>query len=126
AYERGNREGVEVDSLLREADLTQQQIDDHYARIAVKSQIRFVELAATKLKDDCLGFHLARKYDLRGIGLLHYVLASSGTLDEALRRGARYSAIVNEGIGLKIREGKEIAINFEYFGLPPHSCPHPL
>src|SRR5262245_972112 len=101
-------------------------MDDHYARIAVKSQIRFVELAATKLKDDCLGFHLAQKYDLRGIGLLHYVLASSGTLGEALRRGARYSAIVNDGVALKFREGKDIAINLEYVGIPRHSDRHQI
>jgi hypothetical protein len=28
------------------------------------------------------------------IGLLHYVVASSDTLGEALRRGVRYSAII--------------------------------
>ena len=42
------------------------------------------------------------------IGLLHYVVASSDTLGEALQRGVRYSAIVNEGITLKLREGKEM------------------
>src|SRR5262245_50426346 len=126
AYERAKREGVEVNSLLREADLTQQQIDDHYARIAVKSQIRFVELVATELKDDCLGFHLAQKWDLRAIGLLHYVLASSDTLDEALLRGARYSAIVNDGVALKIREGNDLVIDLEYVGIPRHSDRHQI
>src|SRR5262245_4031862 len=126
AYERAKREGVEVNSLLREADLTQQQIDDHYARIAVKSQIRFVELVATELKDDCLGFHLAQKYDLRIIGLLHYVLASSDTLDEALQRAARYSAIVNEGITLRYREGRKIGLSFEYAGLARHTDCHQI
>ena len=49
-------------------------------------------------------------------GLFYYVLASSDTLGEALQRGVRYSAIVNEGITLRLREGKDIGINFEYAG----------
>jgi AraC-like DNA-binding protein len=126
AYERAKREGVNVDSLVREAGLTQQRIDDPNARLEVKSQIRFLELAATTLKDECLGFHLTQKFDLRVIGLLHYVLASSDKLAEALRRGARYSAVVNEGIALKVREGDEIAINFEYVGIPRHSDRHQI
>jgi hypothetical protein len=52
--------------------------------------------AATALKDDCLGFTLARDFDLREIGLLYYVMASSGKLGDALRRLARYSKVTNE------------------------------
>jgi Arabinose-binding domain of AraC transcription regulator, N-term len=126
ACERARREGVEVDLLLRKAGLTHQQVDDTCARLAVKSQIRFLELAAATLKDECLGFHLAQKFDLRVIGLLHYVLASSDTLDEALRRGVRYSAIVNEGITLKFCEGRDIGINFEYAGVARHSDRHQI
>ena len=74
-----------------------------------KSQIKFLELAATTLKDELLGFHLAQSVDLRLMGLLYYVMASSETLEEVLRRGARYSSIVNEGIAPKYREGKDTA-----------------
>ena len=103
---RAKQEAIEVDAVLCKAGLTHQQIDDPRARLPVKAQIRFLELAATALRDDCLGFHLAQKFDLRMAGLFHYVLASSDTLDEALQRAARYSAIVNEGITLSFREGR--------------------
>ena len=126
ACERTKQQGVEVDLLLRKAGLTHQQIDDPCARLPVKSQIRFVELAAKTLKDECLGFHLAQKFDLRMGGLFHYVLASSDLLGEALQRGARYSAIVNEGITLRLCEGKGIGINFEYAGVPRHSDRHQI
>src|SRR4029077_19557240 len=121
---RARQEGVEGELLLRKAGLTHQQIDDPSARLAVKSQIRFLELAATTLKDECLGFHLAQKFDLRMGGLFYYALASSDTLGEALRRGARYSAIVNEGITLRLFEQKGIRVNFEYVGVPRHSDRH--
>jgi hypothetical protein len=123
---RAKEEGVDAESLLRKAGLSRQQIDDPSARLAVKSQIRFLELAATKLKDDGLGFHLAQKFDLRMGGLFYYVLASSDTLGEALQRGVRYSTIVNEGITLRLREGKGIRINFEYAGIPRYSDRHQI
>jgi hypothetical protein len=37
-------------------------------------------LAAEELRDDFLGFHLARSFDLREIGLAYYVMASSEQL----------------------------------------------
>lgn len=126
ACDRAKQEGVDVDPLLRKAGLTQQQIDDPSIRLAVKAQIQFLELAARALRDDCLGFHLAQKFDLRMIGLLHYVLASSDTLDEALQRAARYSAIVNEGITLRSREGKSVGLRFEYAGVPRHTDCHQI
>ena len=52
------------------APLTVAQIEDRSARFAVQSQIRFLELAAHALQDPFLGFHLARDFELRQIGLL--------------------------------------------------------
>src|SRR5262245_35238485 len=123
---RAKQEGVDVNALLRKAGLTHQQIDDPRARIAVKAQIKFLALAAHALNDDCLGFHLAQKFDLRVIGLFHYVLASSDTLDEALQRAARYSAIVNEGITLRFRDGRDIGLSFEYAGVASHTDCHQI
>src|SRR5262249_34989793 len=74
------REGSDVDSLLRKTNLTAQQIEDPHARLSVESQIKFLDLNATTLDDESLGFHLAQKFDLRMGGLFYYVLASSETL----------------------------------------------
>jgi hypothetical protein len=72
--------GIELAPLLAKAGLTNQQIEDRSARLKVQSQIKLLDLAATALQDDFLGFHLARDFDLREIGLLYYVLASSERL----------------------------------------------
>src|SRR5262245_10121515 len=114
-------EGVEVKALLQKAGLTEQQIDDPCSRLAVKDQIRFLDLAAEVLKDERLGFHLAQTFDLRMSGLFYYVLASSETLGEALRRAARYSAIVNECITLTLREVRDVGISLRYAGVARHS-----
>jgi AraC-like DNA-binding protein len=126
AYARAEEEGIEVESLLQKAGLTRRQIDDPGARIRVQGQIKFLEFAAKSLRDDLLGFHLAQKFDLREIGLLYYVLASSHMLGEALQRGVRYSAIANEGIALRLREGKDVGIIFDYVGVARHSDRHQI
>jgi Arabinose-binding domain of AraC transcription regulator, N-term len=100
AYARCANAGIKVDPLLRKAGLTPLQIGNPQVRIAVRSQIKFLDVAAKALSDDFLGFHLAQTFDLREIGLLYYVMASSELLGDALRRCAHYSLINNEGVHL--------------------------
>ena len=76
--------GVPVEPLLRRAGLTPEVIADSEERLSVRSQITLLDQAAVALKDDWLGFTMARDFDLREIGLLYYVMASSLTLGDAL------------------------------------------
>jgi AraC-like DNA-binding protein len=126
AYTHAAEKGADVDFLLREAGLSPQQIDDPEASLEVRRQIKFLNLVAEALNDDLLGFHLSQNFDPRTVGLLHYVLASSGTLNEAIQRAARYSSIVNEGIRLTQREGKWISLAFEYVGISRHLDRHQI
>ncbi len=112
---------------MKKAGLTDQQIKDRGARLPVRYQIQFLNLAANALRDDSLGFHLAQQLrDLRELGLLFYVAASSETLGDALQRTARYSSIVNEGLSLKYIDGEDIRMVFEYVGVPRHSDRHQI
>ena len=62
-----------------------------------------------------MGFHLARNFDLREIGLVYYVVASSDQLADALRNAERYSQIMNEGIRLRFSmQDGPAAIALEY------------
>jgi AraC-like DNA-binding protein len=126
AYAHAAKKGADADLLLRKAGLSRGKIDDADARIEVRRQIEFLNLVADALGDDLLGFHLAQNFDPRTVGLLHYVLASSGTLNEAIRRVARYSSIVNDGIKLIQREGKGIGLAFEYVGVSRHLDRHQI
>ncbi|MCP4616144.1 MAG: AraC family transcriptional regulator [Bradyrhizobium sp.] len=103
--------------LLTKAGLTLGQIEDHNARIPVQGQIKFLELASHALEDDLLGFHLARECELRELGLVYYVLASSEVLVDALHKAVRYSGIVNEGVALRLRENGGIGVGFEYVNI---------
>jgi AraC-like DNA-binding protein len=126
AFARAEEEGIDVEMLLRKAGLTRRQIDDRGARLSVQAQIKFLELAASSLRDDCLGFHLGQNFDLRQVGLLYYVLASSHMVGDALQRGARYSTIANEGISLTVSEGADVGIVFDYVGVARSSDRHQI
>ncbi len=124
-YAHLRERGIPTTPLLSKAGLSVEQINDGSARVKVRSQIKFLELAADALDDDLLGFRLARDYDLRALGLIYYVLASSEALNDALHNAVRYSRITNEGVSVKFRASREIAITLEHVGVERRSdCHH--
>ena len=126
AYAKSKDGGVDLALLLKKAGLTLHQIEDPDVRLKVKDQINFLNLAADALHDDLLGFHLAQSPDLRELGALYYVSASSEMLSIALQRTARYSSIINEGVSLKYIEGKDVVMAFHYVGVSRHKDRHQI
>jgi AraC-like DNA-binding protein len=116
AYVRASAR-LDVEPLAKRAGLTLQQVKNPDIRISVRNQIRFLNLVANALPDELLGFQLAQDFDLRTMGLLYYVPASSETLGDALQRIARYSAIHNEGVHMTHRRGTDMVMTFEYVGV---------
>ena len=112
--------GVDLEPLLSRAGLTLDQIDDAGQRVDARNQITFLEIVADALNDDFFGFSLAEKFDCRDLGLLFYVMASSDTLGDALKRASRYSRITNEAIVLQYRETLEPTLRLNYSGIPRH------
>ena len=115
-----------VAPLLVRVGLTPELIADPGARLSVRSQVRLLEEAAIALKDDRIGFTLAREFDLREIGLIYYVMASSQTLGEGLKRLARYSRVTNEALVFGYREGNSLTVSLSYSGVPRHSDRHQI
>src|SRR5262245_46432741 len=100
--------GVPVAPLLGRVGLTPGVIADPEERLTVRSQVALLDEAAIALKDDRLGFTMARDFDPRELGLLYYVMASSQTLGDALKRVARYSRITNEALVVGYQEGNRL------------------
>ncbi len=95
-------------------------------RLKVLDQVRFLNLVAGALPDDHLGFHLALTSELREIGLLYYISASSETLGQAIRQASRYSSIVNEGVVLHYSERDDVKVAFRYVGVSRHIDQHQI
>lgn len=126
AYARAKAAGIALDPLLKKARITSHQIENPRAPINVRDQIEFLNLAAAALDDDLLGFHLAQNPDLREIGLLYFVLASSEVLIDALHRAARYSAIINEGVSQRCIERGGVGLSLRYVGVSRHLDRHQI
>jgi Arabinose-binding domain of AraC transcription regulator, N-term len=118
--------GVPVAPLLGRVGLTAEVIADPEEQLSVQTQIALLHEAAIALKDDWLGFSLARDFDPRDLGLLYYVMSSSQTLGDALKRIARYSKITNEALVVGYREGNLLIIELSYSGVPRHSDRHQI
>src|SRR4051812_29129458 len=119
--------GKDVPAVLAEVGARPEQVNDDAIQLEVPKQIKILELAAEALKDEHLGFHLARNFDLREIGLVYYVVASSEHLADALLNGKRYCRIMNEGIRLDVRlEDRTVAIALDYVDVDRHSDRHQI
>jgi AraC-like DNA-binding protein len=120
------KQGKDVKAVLTRAGLSAEQVDDPACRLHVQTQIRVLELAAEELHDDFLGFHLARGFDLRTIGLLYYVMASSERLSDALGNVERYCRIMNEGVRLHVHLGRATVIALDYIHVNRRSDRHQI
>ena len=118
--------GLPLAPLLSRAGLRLEQMDDLNARLEVRAQVSLLEIAATTLQDDLLGFHLAREFELREVGLLYYVLSSSKDVTDAMRNARRYSRIVNEGIEIKFDAGRATVIALDYVGVERQTDRHQI
>jgi AraC-like DNA-binding protein len=126
AYNRALAARLEIGALLKSANLTPQQVKNSHFRMPVRSQIKFLNVVAGELPHPFLGIHLGEGIELREMGLVYYVIASSETLGDALKRLARYSSITNEALRLTCRARKEITIKFEYVGVSRFSDHHQI
>jgi AraC-like DNA-binding protein len=101
ACARLDKMGNDPTVILSKVGLTPEEARDPAVRLEVRTQIKLLQLAAEEVQDEWLGFHLAHSFDLREIGLVYYVMASSEQLADALRNAERYSKINNEGVRLR-------------------------
>jgi AraC-like DNA-binding protein len=108
-----DRREVDAEQILSKAELSRRQLQQDPGGVSVASQHQFLELAAIQMNDPLLGLHVAAELDLREIGLLFYLAASSATVSEALEYLARYAATTNEEIRLEIsRRDDEAVLTF--------------
>lgn len=122
--ERLRAAGQPLDPLLQEAGLSLERINDPGLAVEVGAQIKLLQLAAELLRDELLGFHLAREFDLRKTGLLYYVLSSSSSFVNAMKSAQRYTRIVNEGIEIRNRVEQAAIIALNCLNVKRDSDPH--
>jgi AraC-like DNA-binding protein len=127
AYRHARDAGLELGPLLRRAKLTKVLVEQEDARLSVLSQIAFLSGVAEAIGDEELGVHLAQGYDLRQVGLLHYVAASSELISTALQQTARFSAVANEGVTLRtVSDADGTHVRVRYGSVPRYLDRHQI
>ena len=121
AVQRLRQEGIEPGRLVKRAGLSMARIEQPDARLSVRGQIAFLDLAAKELNEPFLGHKLARDFEVRQFGLLYYTMASAETFRQALTQGQRYTSMVNAGFLLKYSGTNDIKITIRYAGVARHS-----
>jgi AraC-like DNA-binding protein len=117
------RSGIDPAPLLQSAGLSAVALREG-KRVDVRCQIAFLEQLSRAVKDDWIGLTLAAGCDLRKLGLLYYVAASSHTLGEGLKRLERYARVGSEALALQVDRGKVCSIRTSYVGLERHRDRH--
>ncbi len=117
------RHGKDPAPLLALSGLSQAALASRQ-RIKVRAAIDFVERASRAVEDDWLGLTLAADFDLREIGMLYYVAASSQLFRDALKRLDRYVRIADEALVVRIVKGPDCRIVLSYVGVPRHVDRH--
>jgi AraC-type transcriptional regulator len=119
--------GKDAGPILAQAGATAEQAYNDSIRLEVCKQIKILDLVAQELGDELLGFHLGRDFDLRDIGLVYYVIASSERLADAIRNAERYSGIMNDGVRLRFRQDdRAAAIALDYVNVDRQSDRHQI
>ena len=117
------RKGINPASLLAMCGLSSVALADR-KRISVISQIDFLNQVSRATKDEWIGLTLAANFDLRELGLLYYVAASSSRLGDALKRLERYVSVANEALIIRIEKGAAYRVSLSYTGVPRHLDRH--
>jgi AraC-like DNA-binding protein len=119
--------GKDATSIIAKVGARPEQVNDDAIRLEVPKQIRILELAAEQLQDELLGFHLARDFDLRELGLVYYVIASSARLADGLLNGKRYCTIMNESVRMNVvQDDRTFAVALDYLDVDRQSDRHQI
>ncbi len=115
--------GIDPSPLLVPSGLSQAALASRQ-RIKVKSEIDFLERVSRAVQDEWLGISLASEFDLREIGMLYYVAASSQRFGDALIRLDRYERVSNEALDVRVVKGSGCRVGLSYVGVPRHMDRH--
>src|SRR5262245_51398485 len=95
---RATEFGLDRDTMLRGAGLTEADIDAPDSRVPIRKVWTLWKVAIESTGDAWLPVRVMASTPLRAYGLVGYTMSNSATVGQALKRLARYSRIVTEAV----------------------------
>lgn len=94
--------GVDVASVGRKAGLDASALPTRTTRVPGRTMAALWREALAASGDPDLGMHATARANPGALDIVGYVMLSSRTADEALRRGARLIRLLNDGLALEV------------------------
>jgi AraC-like DNA-binding protein len=107
--------GLECRSLLEEAGLPRDALDNSETELPLNSAALIMELAAERAGDPSLGLTLAEAHHPGASGLIDYITLHAGTIGEALRALVHYSGLICHPSPLQLRKKRDsVALSWSF------------
>ncbi len=100
-------QGVDADAVCRRAGIEPHTIATDSRRLPGHAMAAFWRGAIAASNDPDLGLHATVASNPGALDIVGYVMLSSRTADEALRRGARLMRLLNDGIALEVERERQ-------------------
>src|SRR5688572_23927614 len=111
------RRGVTGLDVARAIDLDVDVLSKRDQRVAGSTVERLWKEAESRTKDLSLGLHMGESHKSGALNILGYVVMSCRSAADVLDRLARYAAILNDGLRVRVtREGKRTLCRFDALG----------
>lgn len=114
--------GGDVDSVVREAELTREELSRPEQRLPLRKFVTLIEAASRATGDDCFGAHLGQICGLRELGLPGYLANFAPSVERALSSFARYYYLLGDATDVRF-EQRDGRASFTYHVLDQESWP---
>jgi len=107
AYSGLRNMGIDANEILRRAGLQPDKLYQPNLRTKFSAQPRFWQAAVDLSGDSCVGLHLGEKMPVYKGQILEYLLLSSQTFGEGLKRVLEYQRLISDAMHGDLTEGPE-------------------
>jgi AraC-like DNA-binding protein len=114
--------GGDVAWVMREAELTLEDLARPEQRVPLRKFVTLIEAASRATGDDCFGAHLGQICGLRELGLPGYLANFAVTVERALASFARYYYLLGDSTDVRF-ERRDERVSFTYHVLDRESWP---
>ncbi len=114
--------GGDASWVVREAELTREDLSSPENRLPLRNFVSLIEAASRSTGDDCFGAHLGEVCSLRANGLPGYLATFAPTVEDALSAFARYYYLLGDATVVRFESRGDAAV-FTYRVLDPESWP---
>jgi len=109
--------GVDQTELLSELGIDASALEDRDNRLPMETLARAWRLLSERCPGRPLAIDWIRCWKVTDIGVMGYVFAQLGTVEEVMEAAVRYGRLINQGEAARLVKGRATS-RFEY-GLPP-------